>query len=252
MSRILIAGLPPELTSWLSHRLADVSVITTFDGQETLDELASGQCSLLIIGHEISSPAAPDVVERARNGLGMLTLPVVYCLEPGMAGEAPKEMAKRLGISRLLFHPINREELARVAVRALSLHPGPPETVRLDMPRTWFTTLTKIWGQIRGTVMGRLEVLEKATAALQDANLNHELRQEAGSEAHKLGGLLGTFGYSEGTRLAKQIERILETGSPLGHAEALSFSALVVSLRDELEQPLPLTMRAEPDAMIEL
>ena len=110
------------------------------------------------------------------------------------------------------------------------------------------TTLARIWGQVRGTVMGRLDVLEQATVTLLEGNLPDELRQEAEREAHKLGGLLGTFGYSEGTRLAKEMERILEAGWPLGQAEGLSLSGLVVSLRDELEQPLHLNLWAEPEA----
>ena len=63
---------------------------------------------------------------------------------------------------------------------------------------------------------------------------------------------MGTFGYAEGTLLAQKMERMLEAGSPLGQAEALSLSELVVSLRDELEQPLHLKMRAGPEAKNEL
>ena len=59
---------------------------------------------------------------------------------------------------------------------------------RLDKQRTTFDTLSKIWGQIRGAVMGRLDVLEQATATLLEGSLREELRQEAASEAHKLGG----------------------------------------------------------------
>ena len=146
MSRILMAGLPTELASWLEYRLAGVSVQSALNGQETLDELARGECSLLIIDHRISSPAAPYVVEQPRNGLGMLTLPVMYCLEPGMASEVPEEMAQRLGVVRLLIPPIDREEIARLAARTLSLLPGPPKTGRLEKQRTRFAILTRIWG----------------------------------------------------------------------------------------------------------
>ena len=121
MSRILIAGLPTELTCWLAHRLADVPVIAALDGQETLDELAKSECSLLIIDHGVSNPAATEVVDRARNELWMLTLPVMYCVEQGMAGGVPEEMAQRLGQVRLLTHPVDREEIARLAARTLNL-----------------------------------------------------------------------------------------------------------------------------------
>ena len=253
MSQILMAGLPSELASWLAHRLTGVSVQSTLDGQQTLNELAKSEYSLLIIDHGISSPAAPDVVEGAHNGLGMSTLPVMYCLGTGMSTGVPEEMAKRLGAVRFLIHPIDREELARLAARTLSLPPGPPKAGRLEQQGTTFATLTRLWGQrVRATVMGRLDVLERATATLLEGNLDDELRREAESEAHKLGGLVGTYGYSEGTRLAKMLERMLEAGSPLGQAEALSLSELVASLRDELEQPLHLKMGAQPEAKSEL
>ena len=95
--------------------------------------------------------------------------------------------------------------------------------------------------------MGRLVVLEQAAASLLEGNLHNELRQEAEREAHNLAGLVGAFGYSQGTRLARKMERMFEAGSPLGQAEALSMSEMVVSLRDELEQPLRLNIEAEPE-----
>lgn len=251
MARILIAGLPPELTSWLEQRLTGVLVQSTLDGQGTQDELAKNDCSLLIIDHGIASPAAPDVVERARNGLGMLTLPVMYCLEPGMVGGAPEGMSHRLGADQLLFHPIDREEIARLAARTLGLILEAPKTARLEKQRTRFAILTKIWGEVRETVMGRLDVLEQVTATLREGKLHDELRQEGESEAHKLGGLVGTFGYSQGTRLAKTMESMLRVGSTLGEAETLRLSELVVALRDELEQPLHLKMGPEPQSTVE-
>ena len=96
--------------------------------------------------------------------------------------------------------------------------------------------------------MGRLDLLERATATLLAGDRDDELRQEAESEAHKLGGLLGTFGYSEGTLLAQKMEHLLDARSTLGQAEALMLSEMVVSLRAELEQPLHLKMGPEPDA----
>ena len=247
MSRILMAGLPSELTSWLAHRLSGVAVQSTLDGQETLDELANGQCSLLIIDHGISGPPAADVVEIARHQLGMLTLPVMYCLEPGTASAKPEEMAQQLGLVQLLTHPLDREEIARLAANTLSLPQESPETGSVEDQESTFAALTGVWEHVRETVMGRLVVLEQAASSLLKGNLDNERRQEAEREAHNLSGLVGAFGYSEGTRLAQKLERLLKAGSPLGQAEAAKFSELAVSLRDELEQPMRLNMQAEPE-----
>lgn len=56
----------------------------------------------------------------------------------------------------------------------------------------------------------RLTVLEQAVIALQQGNLGDELRQKAEQEAHKLAGALGTFGFAEGSQLAKEIEQLLQ------------------------------------------
>jgi HPt (histidine-containing phosphotransfer) domain-containing protein len=247
-----MAGLPAELASWLAQQLPGVSVLSTRDGRETLDELAKGECVLLIIDHGISSPTAPVVVERARWGLGMPTLPVIYCLDPGLADGTQGEMAQRLGVGRVLVHPIDRTDLVRRATTTLNPLLGPPNTVSPEKQRTRIATMTRIWEQIRQNVMDRLEVLDQAVAALREGDLNEELRESAEREAHKLGGLVGTFGYAEGTRSAKKMERMLEAGLPLGQAEAQWLSDLVAALRSDLEQPLHLETRPQPEATSEL
>ena len=264
MPRIVMAGLARELASWLEDRLTGVKVSPTHDGAGTLDELSKGECSLLVINNRITGPDAPEVVNQARERLGLLQLPVIYCLQ-----QAPEELAKSLRAEHFLVHPIDREEMARQAAEVLQLPPdlfpdlfpdllpdssmdGVAAGEKAPTQQALSTKMARIWEQTKPAVMTRLEVLEQATAALLEGNLDLELRRLAGGEAHKLYGLLGTFGYRKASQLAKEAEKIFEDVAPLGQAEALSLSKLAVSLRDELERQLDLGIGAEPDQAVNL
>src|ERR1019366_9165597 len=81
----------------------------------------------------------------------------------------------------------------------------------------------------------RVEVVEQATSALLEGDLRDALRQKAVQEAHKLSGSVGSFGFKEASRLAREIERSFQPGSTLGQAQALSLSEKAAALRRELE-----------------
>jgi HPt (histidine-containing phosphotransfer) domain-containing protein len=66
--------------------------------------------------------------------------------------------------------------------------------------------LAAIWQRSQAQIGERLALLDCAACALASGTLSCELREEAHSTAHKLAGLLGTFGFPEGTDLAREIE----------------------------------------------
>jgi diguanylate cyclase (GGDEF)-like protein len=72
-------------------------------------------------------------------------------------------------------------------------------------------TVAQIWERKKGACLERLTVLEKAVQAIKTESLDATLHQKAIENAHKLAGGLGTFGLDEGSRLARQIEKILES-----------------------------------------
>lgn len=72
--------------------------------------------------------------------------------------------------------------------------------------------LTALWLRNRPIIEERIATLEKAAAAI--GPLSEETRKEAQGSAHKLAGALGMYGYDEGTRIARQMEQLLETVTP--------------------------------------
>jgi DNA-binding response OmpR family regulator len=106
-------------------------------------------------------------------------------------------------------------------------------------------SLSKVLERFRGSFAQQVGVLEQAKIALVEGNLSEGLRQSAGQEAHKLAGGLGTFGYPEGSNLARAIEHILMDGTVLGREEALRVDRLVADLQQELTKP-PASFITEP------
>jgi len=62
--------------------------------------------------------------------------------------------------------------------------------------------LANLWVKIQPIVEERLAILDRASSAASAGSLSLELRKEAQSNAHKLAGALGMYGFDEGTLVA--------------------------------------------------
>jgi HPt (histidine-containing phosphotransfer) domain-containing protein len=69
--------------------------------------------------------------------------------------------------------------------------------------------LRQIWIRNRPTTLERLEVVGLALEALASGDLDAARRDAALSEAHKLRGILGTYGFADGSELAAEAEELL-------------------------------------------
>lgn len=99
--------------------------------------------------------------------------------------------------------------------------------------------ISALWIRFKSSNIERLGVLEEAATALLDGGLDDDLRRRAEREAHRLAGSVGTFGFVDGSRLAREIERLLGGTALLRQREVLRCTELVVGLREELERPPP-------------
>ena len=94
--------------------------------------------------------------------------------------------------------------------------------------------IAKVWERFKNSISDRIAIFDQTHVALSLGQLSDELRQQAGQEAHKLIGSLGTFGLAEGSRLAREIENLLQSNPKQDQAPQLC--ELVATLRRELEQ----------------
>jgi HPt (histidine-containing phosphotransfer) domain-containing protein len=66
--------------------------------------------------------------------------------------------------------------------------------------------LARLWHQFHPQMLERVLTLEAANQALSANKLSKDQQGDANSAAHKLAGVLGTFGLTKGTVLAREAE----------------------------------------------
>lgn len=77
----------------------------------------------------------------------------------------------------------------------------------------------------------RIALLECTATAAAGGTLTAEQLAEGYGAAHKLAGVLGTFGLQEGTVLAREAETICSGKHPPDTAESLRIQAIAAQLR---------------------
>lgn len=114
--------------------------------------------------------------------------------------------------------------------------------------------IDKLLERFRGVFNKQIAILIEAKNAVQSGFLDPELRKSAQQEAHKLAGSLASFGYPEGSKLARSAEHLLisvsETaGERIPHhftaEQSDRFARLVTAIREELGKPA-ITLTATP------
>ncbi len=97
-------------------------------------------------------------------------------------------------------------------------------------------SINKMWEQNKESFTCQVALFEQVVVALMADTLSVQMQDTVKLEAHKLAGSLGSFGFNEGSRLAREIEQLLE-GEAIGEAEATQLQQLVSLLLQELEKP---------------
>jgi HPt (histidine-containing phosphotransfer) domain-containing protein len=114
--------------------------------------------------------------------------------------------------------------------------PDPPLKYTTGMPRPadeaaakLHDLLATLWCRSEDLIAERLEVLRSSYRRLLENSADEGARRTGADAAHKLAGILGTFGLPAGTEFARQTEVALEARSPLTAAH-------LASMRDAIEQ----------------
>jgi diguanylate cyclase (GGDEF)-like protein len=230
---VLVAGLPDALASFLARQLPGAAIETAADACALRSALSSGGWSLLVVDEEL--PGGPA---RALLGGAAPHPPTLLCLPRGGDGPPPQAELEALGVARVFYHPLDRQALVRQAASVLerAAEGGAEGADGLQ------GAVRQAWQRFRGTILQRVDAVEGAAVAVLEGGLDEACRRHAEREAHKLAGSVGTFGFAQASRLAREVEIVLQGSQPLGQAEALKLTDLAVALRRELDRP------AAPDA----
>ena len=91
--------------------------------------------------------------------------------------------------------------------------------------------LDRLWTQFLPEIEQRVATLESASAALAGGELKDDLRDAAHAAAHKLAGVLGTFGLTRGTILAREAEMLFSgDADPASVAQLTAIAAQLKAL----------------------
>ena len=134
------------------------------------------------------------------------------------------------------------ETIYGIGYRLRALEPSPkerleqPQTVSAKVEQQAIEATAAVWQRVKNKLDSRVTAIARATDAILNNNLSDELRQQAITAAHKLAGSLGMFDVDEGSRLAKEIQQILQSSQPLNRTKKQRLSKLLESMQQELTQ----------------
>lgn len=95
--------------------------------------------------------------------------------------------------------------------------------------------LDRMWAQFLPLMEERVGLLETAAAAFTADQLSIPQHQAATTAAHKLAGVLGTFGLTRGTVLARELELMYSREGGPERSIAPRLTAIAAELRTIIE-----------------
>jgi HPt (histidine-containing phosphotransfer) domain-containing protein len=96
--------------------------------------------------------------------------------------------------------------------------------------------LLQLWITSKATVAERIETIRSAQKRMEQGKLDNPTRKQAADAAHKLAGILGTFGIPAGSELARQIEVAMEAEDSPESMSAEDLAAILTQLTDLINQ----------------
>jgi diguanylate cyclase (GGDEF)-like protein len=104
--------------------------------------------------------------------------------------------------------------------------------------------LAEAWSDVRPKMLERVAFLEQVVDELKTGAISPHLRQQAASEAHKMVGTVGSYGFRFSSELSRQIEGLLRDDRPI---DSLRLSLLADKLA-ALSQDLTGVANIEPNS----
>jgi diguanylate cyclase (GGDEF)-like protein len=92
--------------------------------------------------------------------------------------------------------------------------------------------LSDVWHRCKNRISEQIFIIEQVTN-----QLDLTIQQPAAQQAHSLAGSLGTFGFAEGSRLAREMEHILAE-HPLKPKSLKKLQGLTTALRQAIDMPV--------------
>ena len=95
--------------------------------------------------------------------------------------------------------------------------------------------IDRLWAKFLPEMKERVAILQAAAVAFAADQLSEAQHEAANTAAHKLAGVLGTFGLTRGTVLARELEIMYSQENGPDPATAARLGALAAELRTLVE-----------------
>ncbi|MEW6277836.1 MAG: response regulator [Candidatus Eremiobacterota bacterium] len=230
---ILAAGLPVRLRARLQGRLKDATLESVQTAQEGILKLKGAPFALVVIDQSLKPDSGMEFLADIRH---FYSGEVVFCCGPeAKAQNVLTRLVRHHRVSRVLFQPVDPDELCRVVAMLLGLRmPGvamvsPAPTAAAEM-------LGGVWKKFEQTNRDRVAAVRRAVQSACDGGLEPETRRQAEREAHQLAGSMGTFGLPGASLLARELENALSGTRPLDRDEALRLAELARRLEADVDR----------------
>ena len=221
---VVLAGFPADVAPGMAARLPGLAVHSV--ATVAAARAAGGGASIIALDEGLAADATDALLAELGRERSDLQLICALRARPPLARML--RLAGELQVARILYQPVDREELARTIAELAGVTLAPAER-----PDDESADLAEIWRQNLDAVLARVGVLENAIVGLLEGRLDSTLATEARREAHTLAGSVALFGFARASAIAREIETAFRAAAPPQH-DAPRLAQLAVELRTEL------------------
>lgn len=199
-TRILVAGLSLRIRARLQGQLRDVEVESVRNAEQLRQRLTHETFAALVVDEPILDvPVLEFLASIAQTFHGV----IIFCAAGAHSANNLRLMVQRHHVAVILQHPVDTAELLRSLVVQLGLQ---IRQIEKKSTHDEELQLDEVWAQHQGTIEERIQSIQAAI----EASDNPEKIEQAWRSAHLLTGSLGSFGFHQGTLLAREAEGLLE------------------------------------------
>lgn len=105
-----------------------------------------------------------------------------------------------------------------------------------NTPDSLAEAMNRLWAKHLPQMRERVATLTAAAQSLSRSDLSKDEQQRAAADAHRLAGVLGTFGLKEGTELAREAEALYESSLDGNAAAPARLTAIACQLQRMIDE----------------
>ena len=227
-----------EVAALSLESVAGWEVVKASSGAQGLARAEEHQPDAILLDVMMPGMDGPTTFRELRNNQATAGIPVLL-LTAKVQGTDQRRFAD-LGVEAVLFKPFDPMTLsAQIALRWAGSRALIAMTTTGQPGRrpdaAFSQAMDGLWVRFLPEITERVAVLEAAAQAAREGALTGKQREAAQAAAHKLAGVLGTFGLTRGTVLARELELTFARESSPRRDAGVKLAEVAAELRSMIE-----------------